>query len=243
MPRAVMIPRGVHERLQGVSLLLYSERNDPVEVTVHVREASQSGDFSSTRDLTTAVAKVAPGRLAWVKFPVDCAVASTVRLVLAAENRGRFLATDAERTARRVPGLWRRCETRVDGGSRPALRLPDRSADGHRLRLPAGERHQRRGAGSWARRRTSGRPIPPRAAPMDRTGAATAGASQHGVPDVRHGPEQPLPRRAAGVASVSRTIGWSTTTEASGTCWPRSPTTTSVAASTRFRRSPPTSSA
>jgi hypothetical protein len=75
MPRAVMIPRGVHARLQGVSLLLYSQRNDAVEVTVHVREASQPGDFSSTHDVATAVAKVAPGRLAWVKFPVDCAVA------------------------------------------------------------------------------------------------------------------------------------------------------------------------
>lgn len=74
MPRAVMIPRGVHERLQSVSLVLLSERTEPVEVTVHVREASRSGDFSSTQDLTTAAAKVAPGRMAWVKFPVNCAV-------------------------------------------------------------------------------------------------------------------------------------------------------------------------
>lgn len=74
MPRAVMIPRGVHERLQGVSLVLQSERTDPVEVTLHVRESTASGDFSSTRDLATAVAKVQPERLAWVKFPVDCAV-------------------------------------------------------------------------------------------------------------------------------------------------------------------------
>jgi len=74
MPRAVMIPRGVHKRLQSVSLVLYSERTEPVEVTVHVREAAQPGDFSSRQDLTTAATQVAPGRLAWVKFAIDCTV-------------------------------------------------------------------------------------------------------------------------------------------------------------------------
>lgn len=74
MPRAVMLPRGVHERLQSIFLLLASERTEPVEVTVHVREAAEPGDFSSRQDLTTASAQAAPGRLAWVRFPIDCAV-------------------------------------------------------------------------------------------------------------------------------------------------------------------------
>jgi len=74
MPRAVMLPRGVHDRLREVSLLLHSQRQDPVDVTLHVRSASQLGDFSAARDLASATARVEPGRLAWVKFPVDVAL-------------------------------------------------------------------------------------------------------------------------------------------------------------------------
>ena len=74
MPRAVMLPRGVHERIENVHVLLYSQRAEPVEVTLHVREAAAQGDFSSTQDVATAKATVAPGRLAYVKFPVQCSV-------------------------------------------------------------------------------------------------------------------------------------------------------------------------
>lgn len=66
--------------------------------------------------------------------------------------------------------------------------------------LPAAERRQRGGKDRGHDDKPMGFRSRARAAPMDRTGAATAGASQHGVPDVRHGPEQPLRRRAAASA-------------------------------------------
>lgn len=74
MPRAVMLPRGRHERIDNMHVLLFSDRKEPVEVTLHVREAAAPDDYSSTKDVATAKAKVVPGRLAYVKFPVNCTI-------------------------------------------------------------------------------------------------------------------------------------------------------------------------
>jgi len=74
MPRAVMFPRGLGERLDAISLVLKSERMEPGEVTLHVRGAVQSGDFSSGDDVAVAKAVVPPGRESLVEFPVDCTV-------------------------------------------------------------------------------------------------------------------------------------------------------------------------
>jgi len=74
MARAVMFPRGVTERLGKVSLCLISENKEPVEVTLHLRAAKASGDFSSETDLATATAKVPAGRRAYVSFKFDCPV-------------------------------------------------------------------------------------------------------------------------------------------------------------------------
>jgi hypothetical protein len=74
MARAVLFPRGLTERLGKVNLCLISTNKEPVEVTLHVRGAQASGDFSAAEDLATAAAKVPAGRRAYVSFKFDCAV-------------------------------------------------------------------------------------------------------------------------------------------------------------------------
>lgn len=74
MARAVMFPRGLTERLGTVQLCLISERKEPVEVTLRVRGADVSGDFTSSEDLGSATAKVPAGRRAYVAFKVNCEV-------------------------------------------------------------------------------------------------------------------------------------------------------------------------
>ena len=71
MPRAVMFPRGVEKRLESVSVLLASQRNEPAEVTLHLRGAGAVADFSSTRNLATATAVVPPGKESFVQFKLD----------------------------------------------------------------------------------------------------------------------------------------------------------------------------
>lgn len=75
MPRAVMFPRGLTERIGTVNLCLVSERKEPVELTLHVRGSEKAGDYTAAADLATATAKVPAGRRAYVAFKVDCAVA------------------------------------------------------------------------------------------------------------------------------------------------------------------------
>ena len=72
MARAVMFPRGIREDLGSVYALLVSQSSKPAEVTLHVRGAATAEDFSATKDIAVATAKVAAGRVTWVKFPVKC---------------------------------------------------------------------------------------------------------------------------------------------------------------------------
>ncbi len=74
MPRAVLFPRGLTERIGTVNLCLVSELKEPAQLTLHLRGAAAAGDFSSTTDLATATAKVPAGRRAYVAFKVNCAV-------------------------------------------------------------------------------------------------------------------------------------------------------------------------
>lgn len=77
--RAMMLPRGGQgqgqghtvDRLQAVNLLLSSERDAPVPLTLHLRQAADFADFSATRDLATAQAEVPPGERTWVRFELD----------------------------------------------------------------------------------------------------------------------------------------------------------------------------
>ena len=71
MPRAVMFPRGGAEKLESIRVLLRSERSEPVDVTLYVRQASESGDFSSDTNLSAATATVPPKRETFVVFSID----------------------------------------------------------------------------------------------------------------------------------------------------------------------------
>jgi len=62
MPRAVMFPRGLTERLGTVQLCLISTNVDPVEVTLHVRGADAADDFSASKDLAAVTANSSPSR-------------------------------------------------------------------------------------------------------------------------------------------------------------------------------------
>ena len=74
MPRAVMFPRGLTERLGTVQLCLISTREEPVDLTLHVRGADAAGDFAAAKDLAAVTAKVPAKRRAYVAFKVDCPV-------------------------------------------------------------------------------------------------------------------------------------------------------------------------
>lgn len=74
MPRAVMFPRGRTARLDKIHLCLISALDAPAELTLRLRSSDAAGDFSATKDLATATAKL-PGRgRAYVAFKVDCPV-------------------------------------------------------------------------------------------------------------------------------------------------------------------------
>lgn len=70
MPRGVMFPRGQSTQLNSVFVLLSSALDEPATLTLHLREAADSGDFSSTKDIATATASVPAGRQSWVEFRV-----------------------------------------------------------------------------------------------------------------------------------------------------------------------------
>ena len=69
--RAVMFPRGERETLSALYLLLSSDNPTPTPLTLHVRQASESGEFSETSDLLTAEAAAPPGKQAWIKFSIN----------------------------------------------------------------------------------------------------------------------------------------------------------------------------
>jgi len=70
MPRAVMFPVAAGEELTSISLLFLSERDEPTEVVLHLREADRPGDFSSRENLLLVRAVVPPRQKAWVEFPL-----------------------------------------------------------------------------------------------------------------------------------------------------------------------------
>jgi len=74
MDRAVLFPRGTDD-LAAVSLLLSSQLEKPVEVTLHLREASSSGDFSASDDALESTAVVPPGKPSLVEFAVGRKIA------------------------------------------------------------------------------------------------------------------------------------------------------------------------
>jgi len=70
MPRAVIFPVGDGGRIESIALLLRSDLDEPVEVKLHLREASLPGDFSSRQDLLVVEATLSPRQRGWVEFPL-----------------------------------------------------------------------------------------------------------------------------------------------------------------------------
>jgi FAD-dependent oxidoreductase family protein len=87
MPRAVMLPRGIHRELKSVRLLLHNYHSEPVEVTAHLRGAAETGDFSSEDDLCTATA-TAPSGQSFVEFPVDTEIDAPIVWVWLPKTEG-----------------------------------------------------------------------------------------------------------------------------------------------------------
>jgi len=71
MPRAVMFPVEVGEKIESISLLLLSERSEPTEVMLYLRESERSGDFASKEDILSVKAVVPPKQRAWVEFQIN----------------------------------------------------------------------------------------------------------------------------------------------------------------------------
>lgn len=74
MNRATMFPVGLNHRIESVLVRLRSLREEPVDVTLHVRGAEEPGDYTSTEDIATATATVPPGKTTWIEFPVKATV-------------------------------------------------------------------------------------------------------------------------------------------------------------------------
>lgn len=63
------------DRIESVELLLESQRANPTELRVALREAPHVWDFRSTQDLAEARALAPPNRTEWVSFRLDARVA------------------------------------------------------------------------------------------------------------------------------------------------------------------------
>ncbi len=68
MPRAVMFPRGMLEKIETISLFVGSERKDAVELELHLRGSEKFEDFSSATDITTAKASVPAEKKSRITF-------------------------------------------------------------------------------------------------------------------------------------------------------------------------------
>ena len=66
MPRAVMFPTGVHQRLDTVHLMLSNTSDQPLAATATLRESDESGDFTSARDMAHAKTTVPPKTEGWI---------------------------------------------------------------------------------------------------------------------------------------------------------------------------------
>ena len=96
-------------------MVLYSERKEPVDVTLHVRERAPSRRLLVPPTIWPRPRRRSR-RAGWPgsssRWTARCRAA--VRLVLAAQDGRRLVAPDADGPARVLPGLRRRWQTRVD---------------------------------------------------------------------------------------------------------------------------------
>ena len=73
-PRAVLFPAGMHKRIDTIHLMLANTTAKPAEVTAFLREAAETGDFSSKQDVASAKATVPAKSEGWVAFRLGAAL-------------------------------------------------------------------------------------------------------------------------------------------------------------------------
>ena len=117
MPRATMFPVGENHHINSVFLRLESRRNELTELTLHLRGASESGDYSSRDDLAIVTATVRPDKASWVEFPVNCTIDAPYVYVWLPKKDGIFwrLMSTAPRGSCRAYGGDRRPWHVVEG--------------------------------------------------------------------------------------------------------------------------------
>lgn len=85
--RAVMF-KAAGPEIKSISLCLESTNAAPTEVKLNLRSASALADFSSTKDLATATAKVAAKSQGWVEFAISAPVTPGYYYVMLARTPG-----------------------------------------------------------------------------------------------------------------------------------------------------------
>lgn len=87
MPRAVMFPRGMMEKIETISLFVGSERKDPAELELHLRGSGGFEDFSSATDIATAKTSVPAGKKITRDIHLQPADQDTLYMVMASQDR------------------------------------------------------------------------------------------------------------------------------------------------------------
>ncbi|NQU43916.1 FAD-dependent oxidoreductase, partial [bacterium] len=88
MGRAAHFPTEGIDRLTSVSILVESEKDEPVDLTLHLRKAKGEADFSSAEDVAMAKGTVPGSGQHWVEFQFDCEVSSPFAWVWLAKMEG-----------------------------------------------------------------------------------------------------------------------------------------------------------
>ena len=112
MARAVMIPRGNHDRWRSIRVLLRSARSEPIEVTARIFGAKAAGEFTAGEDLGTVTATVPAGRVSFVEFPLDSVIDSPMVWIWLPKTDGVFWRLMAS-------GPYQACRAYGGGESRP----------------------------------------------------------------------------------------------------------------------------
>lgn len=110
VPRAAMFPREANSHIDSVYLKLASEREEPVEVTLHVRQQVDPDAYTSEEDIAVVRATVPPNEESWVAFEVDCEVPVRYMWVWLEPVKGLYW-----RAYDQTPLDWSRAERREDG--------------------------------------------------------------------------------------------------------------------------------
>ena len=109
MPRAVMFPTGLHKRIDVMHLRLANQTGEPIEVSALLREAAESGDFSSKQDVAEAKATVPANAEKWVAFKFDATLRTPFAWVWLPAEAGlswRLMASGPLGSCRAYGGEW-----------------------------------------------------------------------------------------------------------------------------------------